>query len=321
MNSQTPGLKSSATQLNLDVPPKSMPRTPKVPESLAEAKVWNTKNLGLRLASDWVSGFTAASMVAPIIVMIDKYVYSCFFPPHEPNLIICRGIMQNASGQAKLKHSLQDSFKNFLIRPHNLIFSKPFALICMLYGGTYVTANSLDTITSTVQNKPSTHVTSGTMKFAASSTANIGLCLFKDQAFARLYGPGGPPRPVPLPSYVLFTLRDCLTIFASFNIPPLLGPVISSNMSAELEKRISGQTVAQFAAPAAVQILSTPMHLLGLDLYNRGSKSISWDDRWKIVKKNWAVSAAARICRIVPAFGVGGVVNAKLRKTFIGKLD
>ncbi|EHL01558.1 putative Uncharacterized membrane protein [Glarea lozoyensis 74030] len=229
--------------------------------------------------------------------------------------------MQNASGQATLKHSLQDSFKNFLLRPHNLVFSKPFALICMLYGGTYVTANSLDTITSTIQDKPSTHVTSGTMKFAASSTANIGLCLFKDQAFARLYGPGGPPRPVPLPSYVLFTLRDCLTIFASFNIPPLLGPIISSNMSAELEKRVSGQTVAQFAAPAAVQILSTPMHLLGLDLYNRGSKSITWDERWNIVKKNWAVSAAARICRIVPAFGVGGVVNAKLRKTLIGKLE
>jgi hypothetical protein len=78
MNSQTPGLKSSATQLNPDVPPKIMPRTPQVPESLAEAKVWNTKDLGLRLASDWVSGFTAASMVAPIIVMIDKSVSPCF---------------------------------------------------------------------------------------------------------------------------------------------------------------------------------------------------------------------------------------------------
>lgn len=229
--------------------------------------------------------------------------------------------MQNASGQANLKHSLKGSIKSFLLKPHNLIFSKPFGLICMLYGGTYLTANSLDTITSTVQNKSPTHVTSGTLKFAASSGANIGLCLFKDQAFARLYGPGGPPRPVPLPSYVLFTLRDCLTIFASFNIPPLLGPVISRNMGVELEKRVSGQTVAQFAAPAAVQILSTPMHLLGLDLYNRGSKSITWDERWAIVKKNWAVSAAARICRIVPAFGVGGVVNAKVRRTLIEKLE
>lgn len=229
--------------------------------------------------------------------------------------------MQNASGQATIKDSLTQSLKSLILRPHTIVLSKPFALICMLYGGTYLTANSLDTITSTVQNKPATHVTSGTMKFAASSSANIGLCLFKDQAFARLFGPGGPPRPVPLPSYALFTLRDCLTIFASFNVPPLLGPVLNRNLSSEVQKSISGQTIAQFAAPAGVQLLSTPMHLLGLDLYNRGGKNITWGDRWAIVKKNWGVSAVARICRIVPAFGVGGVVNAKVRKNLISKLE
>jgi hypothetical protein len=229
--------------------------------------------------------------------------------------------MQNASGQATLKDSLKSSISSFLLRPHNLIFSKPFALICMLYGGTYLTANTLDTMTSTVQNKPINHVTSGTAKFAASSTANIGLCLFKDQAFARLFGPGGPPRPVPLPSYALFTLRDCLTIFASFNVPPLLGPVISRNMGTELEKSISGQTIAQFLAPATIQIVSTPMHLLGLDLYNRNARDITWGQRWSIVKKNWGVSAVARMCRIVPAFGVGGVVNAKVRKNLMSKLE
>jgi hypothetical protein len=91
-------------------------------------------------------------------------------------------------------------------------------------------------------------------------------------------------------------------------------------MSKELEKSLSGQTIAQFLAPASVQLISTPMHLLGLDLYNRGQK-MGWGDRWAIVKKNWGVSAAARICRIVPAFGVGGVVNSKLRKEFMTKLE
>lgn len=229
--------------------------------------------------------------------------------------------MQNASGQDTLKNSLKSSATTFLTRPHNLVFSKPFALICMVYGGTYFTANALDTATSTVKNKPASLVTSGTMKFAASSTANVGLCLFKDQAFARLFGPGGPPRPVPLPSFVLFTIRDCMTIFASFNVPPLLGPVITRNMSDKIQKSLSGQTIAQFATPAAVQLVSTPMHLLGLDLYNRGGKSITWGDRWAIIKKNWAVSAAARMCRIVPAFGVGGVINTNVRKGLMAKLE
>jgi len=247
---------------------------------------------------------------------------ACFFFFFSPDckLNIFRGIMQNASGQATLKESLKTSVTSLLLRPHTLFFSKPFALICMLYGGTYFTANSLDTVSSTVQNKSATHVTSGPLKFFASSGSNIGLCLFKDQAFARLFGPGGPPRPVPLPSYTLFTLRDCLTIFASFNIPPLLGPVITKKMSEEMRKNVSGQTVAQFLAPAMVQIFSTPIHLLGLDLYNRNSKDIHWGERWQIVKKNWGVSAVARMCRIIPAFGVGGVVNSKVRMGLIERL-
>ncbi|CZR69725.1 uncharacterized protein PAC_19625 [Phialocephala subalpina] len=279
------------------VPIQQVPQAP-----LKEPHVWNTKNIGLRMASDFVSGFCAATLVAPIITVIDK------------------GIMQNASGQATLKSSLQSSLTTFLFRPHTIVFSKPFALICMLYGGTYLTANTLDTFTSTTQNKPASYITSGTAKFAASSTANVGLCLFKDQAFARMFGSGGPPRPVPLPSYFLFTARDCLTIFASFNVPPLLGPVISRQMGEEVQRVVSGQTVAQFLAPAGVQIVSTPMHLLGLDLYNRGGR-LAWRDRWKIVRKNWGVSAAARMCRIIPAFGVGGVVNSKVRKNLMTRLE
>lgn len=223
--------------------------------------------------------------------------------------------MENASGRNTLKSSLQRSLKNLLLHPQSLFFSKPFALIFMLYGGTYLTSNTIDTATSTVQNKPSTLVTSGTTKFAASSTANISLCVYKDQAFVRMFGPtGGPQRPVPLPSYALFAIRDCMTIFASFNVPPLLGPVLSRKMGDEWNKTLSGATVAQFLAPAGIQLFSTPLHLLGLDLYNRNGKSVTWSDRFQIVKKNWAISSVARMCRIVPAFGVGGVVNAKVRR-------
>ncbi len=52
----------------------------------------------------------------------------------------------------------------------------------MLYGGTYLTANTLDTLTSTIENKPATLVTSGTAKFAASSTAKYG-----QQGFLKLF--------------------------------------------------------------------------------------------------------------------------------------
>ncbi|KAI1209855.1 uncharacterized protein F4807DRAFT_424664 [Annulohypoxylon truncatum] len=267
----------------------------------------NTKNLGLRLGADFLSASCAASMVAPLITIID------------------RSIMENASGRNTLSASLKSSFRTLLLRPHTLLFSKPVALIFMLYGGTYLTANTLDTASSTARNLPATHVTTGTSKFAASSAANVGLCVYKDQVFVKLYGPGGPPRPVPLPSYLLFTMRDCLTIFASFNVPPLLGPLLTERMGPALREAVSGTTVAQFVAPAAVQIVSTPVHLLGLDMFNRpttmgGGGGVSWADRWTQVRKNWAISTAARICRIVPAFGLGGTVNTKVRRNLMERL-
>jgi hypothetical protein len=92
-------------------------------------------------------------------------------------------------------------------------------------------------------------------------------------------------------------------------------------MSQSLEKSLSGQTIAQFLAPAGVQLFSTPINLLGLDMYNRAGRGVTWGVRWRIVKKNWGVSAAARVCRIVPAFGVGEVVNGKVRRGLISGLE
>jgi len=296
---------STTAKLPMPLPSKD---TVEVPTKNIQ-KQWNTKNIGGRLAVDLASALCAASMVAPVISIID------------------RSIMENASGRATLSDSLKSSFRNLLFRPQTVLFSKPVALIVMLYGGTYLTANALDTCTATVTNRPATLVTSGTTKFFASSASNIGLCIYKDAVYVKMFGPAtGSPRPVSLPSYALFTMRDCLTIFASFNVPPLLGPVFESHMSSELKKKISGQTMAQFAAPACVQLLSTPIHLLGLDMYNRpnpagGLGLVTWHDRWTQIRRNWLTSSAARICRIVPAFGVGGTVNAKVRKSLMEKLS
>jgi hypothetical protein len=235
--------------------------------------------------------------------------------------------MENASGRNTLLGSIRASLRTLLGRPHAILFSKPAALIFMLYGGTYLTANTLDTATSTVRARPATTVTTGTAKFAASSAANVGLCIYKDQAFVRMFGPpGAVPRPVTPASYLLFALRDCFTIFASFNVPPILGPYLDARMSAELRSRASGAVFAQFLAPAAVQLLSTPIHLLGLDLYNRPANGpgaqgiVTMRDRWDLIRKAWAPSALARICRIVPAFGFGGVVNNKVRRNLMENL-
>lgn len=191
-----------------------------------------------------------------------------------------------------------------------------------LYFGTYFTANSIDTISSVRTSTPYTATTAGTTKFVATSTSNLALCLYKDNQFTQLFGSSGAKRPVPLPTFALFTVRDCLTIFASFNLPPLFAPRIEAYMGDEVKKYVAAASVAQFVTPAAIQFVSTPLHLLGLDLYNRPAAQVGGPDgRVGQVVKNWAKSAFARIGRIIPAFGVGGVVNTKTRHALMGRLE
>ncbi|CBX90976.1 hypothetical protein IAQ61_002445 [Plenodomus lingam] len=273
----------------MDLPKEVLPPSPKLQPK------YNTHKLGLRVGVDAMAAGAAGVLVAPVITMIDK------------------GIMQNASGANTLGGSLQKSAAEMLRRPLKFVGSRPFLLVFTLYFGTYMTANTTDTISTTLNSTPLDTTTSGTSKFLATSTANLSLCLFKDAQFTKLFAAANTPvRPVPLPTFALFTIRDALTIFASFNLPPRLAPHFSDAMGAEIQRNwITAPSAAQFVTPAAVQLFSTPLHLLGLDLYNR--PQVSAGDRVARVLRDWGKSALARVGRIVPAFGVGGVVNMKVR--------
>ncbi|KAL9107726.1 MAG: hypothetical protein Q9227_007441 [Pyrenula ochraceoflavens] len=255
---------------------------------------WNSRHLGLRLAADATSALSASALIAPLICLIDSHPFrACFL---------------------RAVQTLRCS-------PSHFLTSKPFLLILTLYTSTYLTANTIDTLTSTLRPSSSfSSVHSGPSKFLGVSAVNMSLCVYKDSQFAKLFASTpAPASRIPAPSYALFALRDSLTILASFNLPPLLSPHLShiSRLSTESRR----QNAAQFIAPAAMQILSTPLHLLGLDLYNRQGQRLSWAERYARVKRDWAVSALARMGRIVPAFGVGGVVNAGVRRRLMGKLE
>lgn len=68
------------------------------------------------------------------------------------------------------------------------------------------------------------------------------------------------------------------------------------------------------ACPAGMQFLSTPLHLLGLDLYNNPQHTPA--ARAKFIADTYMPSAVARVARIGPAFGIGGVANTTLRNFF-----
>ena len=184
-----------------------------------------------------------------------------------------------------------------------------FLFIWGVYSGTYIVANSIEAICERQSVSP--HYP----KFIGSSIANVTLSILKDKAFARMFGTGSP-KEMSFTSMGLFAARDSMTILASFTLPDIISKEF-------LQKKMKysksvGDTSAQLITPVAMQVLSTPLHLLGLNLYNSPSSLTS--DRIAFIRQEYLKTTLARMSRIFPAYGVGGVINKKVRKSGIAVL-
>lgn len=185
----------------------------------------------------------------------------------------------------------------------------------MLYVGTYFTANAIDTLTSHSQGLPANSTTSSTAKLGTVSAVNVGLSVYKDSQFARTFGRVSA-RSLPPASFATFVVRDGLTLFATFNLPQLVAPSLPSSMDAAVDRL----SIAQLVMPAAMQAFATPLHLLGLDLYSRNGK-VPWRDRVSRVSSTWVPATLARMCRIIPAYGLGGIVNTRVRSQLMDLIE
>ena len=227
----------------------------------------------------------------------------------------CRAVAEGVSGRMSFAGSIRSSLRRLVFRPHTFLFVRPSAIMVLLYSSTYLMANITDTLSSTAHDQPASTTTSGFTKFAAVSTVNMNLALYKDSQFTKMFGIISP-RPLPPASYALLALRDSLTIFASFNLPSKFAPMLPE----AAENHFSRLSIAQFITPALIQIVNTPLHLLGLDLYNRNRRT-PIRDRLRKVRLDWPATSLARMCRVLPAFGVGGVVNNIMRASMMGEFD
>ncbi|KAJ5788048.1 hypothetical protein N7457_003038 [Penicillium paradoxum] len=300
------------------------------------ASKWNTEDLGKRFSVDVASAATAGALTCPLITIID------------------RAIMEKASKGFPISQTINNCLRSMVARPSAFFFSTPFLLIYTLYTSTYLTANTIDTIRSTTHNEPYNTIDTGLPKFFATTIVNMTICVYKDARFAKMFGasppsqsratsgtlntnsipgkhvsalrashssstPTAPALQIPKTSYALFCLRDSITIWASFNIPALLAPSIPDFLASSSTMK---SNIAQFACPAAMQFASTPMHLLGLDLYNRQPVGgLRWTDRAARIRRDYVPSCFARMGKIVPAYGVGGVVNVRMRDYLMKRVE
>ncbi|CAO3615595.1 unnamed protein product [Cunninghamella blakesleeana] len=242
---------------------------------------------------DIIAAATSSALVSPFIAIVDRF------------------IVENMNGSRSLGKGIIYGAKQFLTTPFQFVKSSQFRLVFGLYFSTYITANIVDTTAE--YNEISMHQTS-MIKFLSTTVVNMSLCMYKDKSFARMFSNAASKaaaRPFPLVSYFLFALRDSLTIAASFNAPQYLSHYLQEESSFWKDHPKETGMVAQLSCPALVQFISTPIHLLALDLYNR--PNILFTNRAQLIRKEYFKSALARIGRIGPAFGFGGIGNTFIR--------
>eukprot|EP01084_Bolivina_argentea_P317299 550126_1 len=242
-------------------------------------------DLSKRILIGLTAGTMAGFSVAPFVTTIDK------------------SIVQHASGQAIMQHSIRASIKDIFIRPHQFVRRYEFALIFSLYSATYQSANLIDIY---YEENPKSIISKDMGKFVGVSAVNMLLCIYKDRCFARKFGTIAPRR-VPLKSFTLWAIRDLMTIVSSFNVPIYGSKYLNENYNAYFTSEAKAFAFCQLVSPILIQLISTPLHLGGLDIYNCTESTIK--KRLMFIKREYVKSLLARMCRIFPAFSLGGLGN------------
>lgn len=191
----------------------------------------------------------------------------------------------------------------------------------LVYFGTYSAANVSDSIYAAAHDLDPSTPSSTSYKFLATTT--ISTRLYKDGYFAKLLGTAAVKRSVPRLSFALFTGRDAITVFACFNMPGIIAPKLAELLEATpfaslVNSEEESLKTAQMIMPAAIQVISTPIHLLGLDINNRRSK-LPIRERLKAVGQHMPAATPLRMMRIIPAFGIGSVANTSFRRSWMSQ--
>ena len=226
-------------------------------------------------------------------------------------MCVDRGVVASAAGTApggSLFRAIASVAGEFVTKPKAAFGAPALWMVAGVYGGTYFAKNLSDVIIrrGRLEHNPA----AGACKFVATTATNAGGSILKDAAFARMYGAAaaGAVAVVPPASYALFALRDCLTIGGAFFVPELMAGAMKTALPAD---RVgAADAAAQLVSPPLMQVLCTPMHLLALDLVNQPAATAA--ARVARLKNSTPAALFARSLRMLPAYGVGGLLNTSL---------
>lgn len=222
------------------------------------------------------------------------------------NTIVDKSVIENANGKTPLWRGVANGFKNMFFRPKIFFTAYEFKWILAVYQSTYIASNLAD-------HYVVPWLDPAVSKLLTVFVVNTTLGLLKDKALTQRFG-HGDPRPFPWSSLNLFFMRDLIAMASAFTLPSILGHVMHKKFNFSENTAL---ILAQLSTPVLAQIVCTPLHLLGLDLYNK--PGITMDERLRHVRKIYGHTTLIRMLRFLPAFGIGGVVNIELRKYLVNK--
>ena len=227
--------------------------------------------------------------------------------------VIDKAIVESASGKSSILSSAMSSLKSMTARPVQYVKSPMFLMMWATYGLTYATANSVRTVAEEIRLTKSQGQTA---LFAGTTVVNSGATMLKDRAYAKMFGQSAS-RGVPMVTYGLWGMRDCMVIGSSFVMPKIVGDRLVQDFG--MDEGVAS-SVAQFSCPVLTQAVAGPVQLLGLDFFNRPMADIpvgqAFMNRLRFLKSQFLNIFSARVARIAPAYGIGGIGNTYCRDTW-----
>mmetsp|Transcript_1531 Transcript_1531/g.2192 ORF Transcript_1531/g.2192 Transcript_1531/m.2192 type:complete len:313 (+) Transcript_1531:111-1049(+) len=271
----------------------------------------SSSELIMKLTGDVVVAFGVTLGIAPFMSVIDK------------------SIVQRAAGTHTIVESACSSVTSMLQNPKTFVKSPAFLMMWGVYAATYTTANCLKTVLehqeNNVRNEKNQPSHAGVNKFgifAFTTAVNSATTMMKDQFYAKHFGSKTSSSKVPFISFALWGLRDCLVIGSAFILPEYVCQILKQRTDLE---HVTALQISQLTCPVATQVIAGPIQLLGLDFYNRPLADLSYKaatiERIKFQCANFGSIVGARIARIAPAYGIGGVGNTYFREKWRNYLD
>jgi hypothetical protein len=138
-------------------------------------------------------------------------------------------------------------------------------MMFFVYTATYGASNLSD------HYKISEYISDPVQKLLVTFAANSSTGILKDKLYIQKFGVVNP-KPFPKISLGLFFTRDIMAILSAFILPPIVGKQFEKHFGWSERQGVNN---AQIICPLLIQIFSTPLHLLGIDFYNREGHSFA----------------------------------------------